>query len=80
LKKKFSQSAIPISSSLFFILSPSILSSKPSRPTSSQTKKKDMRQLADMLNLNMITAFNQLNIGRAIETPPSLSELISFLY
>jgi hypothetical protein len=39
-----------------------------------------MRQLTDILNLNMTTAFNQLDIGRAIETPLSLSESISFLY
>jgi hypothetical protein len=37
-----------------------------------------MRQLTDILNLSMITAFNQLDIGRAIEIPLSLSELNSF--
>jgi hypothetical protein len=33
-----------------------------------------------MLNLNIITTFNQLDIGRAIEISLSLSELNSFLY
>jgi hypothetical protein len=85
----FSQSAVPTSSlsspislsaispssiSLFFISPPP----KPSRPTSSQTKKKDIRQLTDMLNLNMTTAFNQLDIGRAIEILSSPSESNSF--
>jgi hypothetical protein len=39
-----------------------------------------MRQLTDMLNLSMTTAFSQLDIGRAIEVPLSLSESNSFLY
>jgi hypothetical protein len=39
-----------------------------------------MRQLADILNLNMITIFSQLNIERIIEVLSSLSELNSFLY
>jgi hypothetical protein len=39
-----------------------------------------MRQLTDILNLNIITAFNQLNIGRAIEIFLSPSKSNSFLY
>jgi hypothetical protein len=39
-----------------------------------------MRQLADIINLNMITAFNQLDIGRTTEISLSLSESNSFLY
>jgi hypothetical protein len=39
-----------------------------------------MKQLADILNLNITTAFNQLDIERTTETLLSLSELISILY
>jgi hypothetical protein len=38
-----------------------------------------MQQLADILNLNIATAFSQLDIGRAIEVLLSPSKLI-FLY
>jgi hypothetical protein len=86
LRKNFSQSIIFI----FLLLSSISLSpissfsisplSKSSRPTSSQIRKKDIRQLADMLNLSMATAFSQLDIGRAIEISLSLSELNSFSY
>jgi hypothetical protein len=67
--------------SLSFILSSSILSSpKSSRPTSSQIRKKEIRQLIDILNLNIITAFSQLDIGRTIEISLSPSKSYSFLY
>jgi hypothetical protein len=39
-----------------------------------------MRQLADMLSLNIITVFSQLDIGRIIEVFLSSSESNSFLY
>jgi hypothetical protein len=39
-----------------------------------------MRQLIDILNLSMTTAFNQLNIERIIEIPLSSSESNSFSY
>jgi hypothetical protein len=39
-----------------------------------------MKQLADILNLSIATAFNQLGIGRATEIPPSPSESNSFSY
>jgi hypothetical protein len=39
-----------------------------------------MRQLADILNLSMATAFNQLDIGRITEISLSLSKSNSFLY
>jgi hypothetical protein len=86
LRKNFSQSAVPAPFSPSPILS-SPISPPPklSQPTSSQTRKKDMKQLTDILNLSIATIFNQLDIGRAIEIPPSrisssLSELKFFLY
>jgi hypothetical protein len=39
-----------------------------------------MRQLTDMLNLNITTVFSQLDIGRTTEASLSLSESISFPY
>jgi hypothetical protein len=39
-----------------------------------------MKQLIDILNLNMATTFNQLNIGRATEMLLLLSILNSFSY
>jgi hypothetical protein len=39
-----------------------------------------MKQLIDILNLNIITVFNQLDIGRTIEIFLLSSESNSFLY
>jgi hypothetical protein len=77
LTKKFSQSTILTS---FSSLPTSPSPAKPSRPTSSQTNKENKKQLANILNLNIITAFNQLDIVRTAEIPLSPSESNSFLY